>query len=351
MTKSNFSILRSIGMALALSLALVGCGKGCLKQQAGLQKQSLELIPADSNVILGMNWKKIEASPLGAKIKEGMPKEVALILSNVDGLILGGNFKGMSKDNADFVAIISGKLDMAAVLAQLTEQAKKDGVSLTNEEYEGIKIYGMPKDANLGIAFVDNQGILGSKNAIKKAIDLAKKKGDSVEKNKDLMELVKGVDKDKMLWAVGSIPPGMIPPSEGAGGPANPLASLSGLKALDLSLDFAENLIIELGVITGGKENAQQMVTMANSYKTLFGTSLAMKDPTLGKVLNGLTIDSKDARMNISLKLDKATVDELAKKAAEKQPMPGAEEAPPGAAVPPMPAVPLPAPLPGSPQG
>jgi hypothetical protein len=107
------------------------------------------------------------------------------------------------------------------------------------------------------------------------------------------------------------------------------MGALAGLKAIDLSLDFSDNLVFDLGVITGGKDNAQQLMTMANSYKTLFGTSLAMKDPTLGKVLNGLIIDAKDERVNLSLKIDKATVEELAKKAAEKQPMPGPDAAAP----------------------
>jgi hypothetical protein len=149
-----------------------------------------------------------------------------------------------------------------------------------------------------------------------------------------MMDLINGVDRNKMIWAVSSIPPGMIPAqTEGSPtGQGNPMAALSSLKAIDLALDYTDNLLINLGVITGKKEDAQQLTTMANSYKTLFGTSLATKDPTLGKVLVGLTIDAKDERVNLSLKLDKATVEELEKRAAEKQamPMPGGEAPPAG---------------------
>jgi hypothetical protein len=60
---------------------------------------------------------------------------------------------------------------------------------------------------------------------------------------------------------------------------------------------------------------------MANSYKSLFGSSLAAKNPNLGKVINQLNIGLEGTRVALNLKLDEATVQELSKQ-AEAPPVP-----------------------------
>lgn len=309
--------VRFLALALVAGVGFAGCGKGCGKAGGGKQ-ESLSLIPADSNVVLGINWKKVQESPMGAKFLEGVPQEAQPFLKDVDNLLLGVKAVPMGGAPKDFVGIVSGKLDTAAMVKQMGDQAQKTGATLTNEEYEGVKIYGTSNEPEFAVAMLDSQAVFGSKDSVKRALDLAKKKGDSVEKNKAVMDLIGGIDKGKMLWAVATIPPGSIPEGAG-GGMGNPLSSLSSVKALDLALDYNQNLTLDLGVITGSKEDAQQMMTMANSYKTLFGGSVASKSPELGKILGGLSIDAKDNKVILALKLDQATVEELAKKAKEKQ--------------------------------
>lgn len=307
---------RFFALALVAGIGLAGCGKGCGKAGVGKQ-EGLTLIPADSNVVLGVNWKKVQDSPLGVKLMEGVPPEAQPFMKDVDNLVLGVKATPMGGAPKDFVGVISGKLDTAALVKQMGDQAQKTGATMTNEDYEGVKIYSTSKDPDIAVAMLESQAVFGSKETVKRALDLAKKKGDSVEKNKDLMALVNGLDKGKMVWAVATIPPGSIP--AGGGGMGNPLSSLDSVKALDLALDYNEGLTLDLGVITGTKEDAQQMMTMANSYKTLFGGSVASKSPELGKILGGLSIDAKENKVVLALKLDKATVEELAAKAKQQQ--------------------------------
>lgn len=354
--------LRFLALALVAGLGLAGCGKGCGKMGGAGKQESLSLIPADSNIVLGMNWKKIQESPLGGKMMEGVPPEAQPFLKDVDNLVLGLTVLGVGGEPKDFVGVISGKLDSAAMVKQMSDQAQKTGATLTNEDYEGVKLYGTTKEPDFAVGMLENQAVFGKKATVKRSLDLVKKKGDSVEKNKAMMDLINSIDKGKMLWAVATIPPGAIPAGEG-GGMGNPMSALSSVKALDLTLDFLQNLNLDLGVITGSKEDAQQMMTMANSYKTLFGGSVASKSPELGKVLGGLSIDAKENKVILTLKLDQATVEDLANKAKQKQgPMPmGMDEgmgapapavppaAPPAAAMDPgfpptAPAVPPPAP-------
>jgi len=348
------SKVRYVALALVVGLSLASCGKGCGKQGAAGKTESLSLIPSDSNVVIGMNWKKIQDSPLGAKMNQGVPAEVQPFLKDIDGILLGMKVEGVERDAKEMVGIVMGKLDSAAMLKQMNDQAAKSGTTVQTEDYEGVKIYSTAKDAGFGVALLDGQAVFGKKETVKRSLDLAKKKGDSIEKNKPMMDLIGGVDKGKMLWAVATIPEGAIP-AGGGGGMGNPMSALATVKALDLALDYAQNLTLDLGVLTGNNEDAQQIMTMANSYKTLFGASLASKSPELGKILGALSIDAKDNKVVLTLKLDQATVEDLANKAKAAQaggmPMGMDEGAPPAGApeaAPPAPPAP-PAAAPGTP--
>lgn len=319
MKNSLIHLTRFVGLVLVTTLVLAGCGKGCAKKEVKLPgAETLALIPADNNFVIGIDWKKLSESPLGENMEKQIPSEATPFLKEISGVIMGFNIKGVQNKQKDFVAIVSGKLDSAKILAQITEQVEEEGGTVSDETYDGIKIYLSSKDPQMGMAFVGDQGVIGNKGAIKKVIDLTKKKGNSIEKNQALMDLIKTVDHNKMLWAVGLIPEGMIPSSQ-PGGPASPTSSFSGLKALDFSVDYKGDLSLDLGIIAQEEGQAQQMVTMANSYKALFGTSFAQKDPNVGKIFNSITIDQDGNRVAISLKLDKDTVEEISKKAQQKK--------------------------------
>lgn len=309
---------RMVGMALAVTFLLAGCGKGCGKEQAGPSAKSstLSLIPAGNNVLIGINLKKLQASPFGAKVKEKMPPEMAPFVENIEGITIGVTAKGMGQEPEGAVGIIEGKLDQAQLLAKMSEQAKKDGGDITNEEYNGVKIYSGPKDPDVGLAFVESVAVVGKKPGVKSVIDLSQKKGDSVESDANLMSLLKAVDSTKMLWAVAVVPAGAIPGGGGGGGPGNPMAALSNIKAIDLAMDMSDKLTLDLGVIAGSADDAKQMENMANSYKTLFGASLAQKEPKLGEVLSGMTVSSEGDRVVLNLQVEQSTVEELSQKAA-----------------------------------
>lgn len=356
MSKSRISYARWTGLAVVMTLALTGCGKGCTQKLGGggggASKGAMELIPSDRNAVIGLNWKKIDSSPLGPQMKKDMPPEVVPLAQDIEDILVGVQFKGPANGEPNFVAVISGKLDSTKILAEINKQAQKDGVTLTTEDYEGVKLHLTPKDPNVAVAFLDDKAIVGHKDAIKKSIDLSKKKGESIQSNKAVMDLVNSVDKGRMVWAVAAIPPGLIPAGDSQ--PGNPMASLSNMKAIDLALDYADNLVLDLGIVTASESDAKQLQTMATSYQSLFGPSLVEKDPSFGKLLSGLTINSKGDRLVLSLKLDKATVEELSKKAPAAA-FGGAPGGPPAGApmgdpmadpgmAPPPPSAPAPAP-------
>lgn len=335
-----------------LVVSLSGCGKACGKKLGMAPEASaLKLIPSGQNLLLGLDWKKLQKSPIGEKIQPKIPPEAAPLMKDIESFTLGMKIPGMGQEPKELVGIISGKLDEAKMVAAFNETAQKEGQQVTTEDYDGIKIYSSSKEPTMGIAFVAGNGVMGDKVNIKKVIDLSKGKGDSVEKDKPLMDLLKGVDTGRMLWAAAIVPEGTMP-----GGPqaeAGPMGAFANIKAVDLALDISKDLNLDVGLIAGTPEAAQQMQTMANSYKTLFGSSLAAKNPSLGKAFNDLTIGVNGTRVALNLKLDEATVQELSKQAESAAPpapdapmapdAPLAPDAPPATgetAVPPPPAPP-----------
>ncbi len=309
---------------LCSTVLIAGCGKGCADKGGGSGKVDagvLSLIPAQNNFLLNLDWKKLQASPLGEKLKGKVPPEAEVFMKDVDNVTLGVQAQGVGQE-PETLAVISGKIDSATVLAQLSEQAKKAGVEVSSEDYEGSKLHQLPKDPSMALSFVDNRIVVGKKEAVKASIDLSKKKGDSIEKNQALMDLVNGMDKSKMLWAVAVVPPGVIPADAGEG----PMAALAGVQALDLAIDYGNDLTLDLGIMSKTEDETKKIETMINTYKALIGASVAQKDPSVGKVLNGLTVTVNGKRLLLGLKVDKATLDEISQKASVAAPSGGVME-------------------------
>lgn len=307
-------------------LGIGGCGKGCAKKPGALPESSvLQLIPSGQNVLMGLDIKRLQESPFGQKIQEKIPPEAAPFIKEIEGVTLGIKVSNVAQEPKEMVGIVTGQIDPVKMLAEFQSSAQKEGQQISDEEYDGVKIYSSSKDPEMGVAFVTDKAVFGDKASIKKVVDLSKHKGDSVEKDKNLLDLVSAVDTKKMIWAVGIIPEGAIPPAGEQEG--SPMGAFSKIKALDLAMDISKDMTIDLGVIAGTPEDAQQMQTMANSYKALFGASLAQKNPNLGKVLNDMSIGVSGPRMALSLKLDEATLEQLSQQAGTV--VPGAEGVPP----------------------
>lgn len=310
-------------MPLLTALLITGCGKGCGKGgvPGGEEAAALKLIPAGKNVLVGINWKELKKSPLGGKFQENIPEEFKSLGQEIEQITIGLDIQGMGQAPEKGLAVISGSFEPEKLIGIMKSQAQKDGQELEETDYQGIKLYTNPKE-DMVAAFLDKKLLLGQKLAVQEAIDLSQNKGESVEKDQKLMDLLKTVDSSRMLWAVAIVPEGAMG-APGAQQPGSPLGALSGVKALDLALDISKELKVDLGIITGTPEDAKQMETMVNSYKTLFGASLAQQDPNLGKVFSNLNVKVNEKRVTLNLELDEATVTELSKKAegaADSQP-------------------------------
>ncbi len=311
-----------------MSLSLAACGKGCF-QKSG-PRDSFALIPSDTNAVMGMNWKKVQTSPLGPKMLEGM-KETRNLLQDKDiDVVIGFKVQG-SNQQPVAVGVATGNLEPSAVIDEMKRQAEKASTTLENETYEDTKIYYTAKDPSFGLAMLGNQAIFGTKDVVKRSLDLDKKKGESLLQNKPMMDLVGTIDRNKMLWAVGKVPDGLAPTAPA--GTANPMEALSSVKAFDLTVDYQQDLAIDLGLTTPSEEEAKKIVSVVDGLKMLFGGFMSAQKPELGKFVSTLPMTVKGNKAVLALKLDKATMDKL--EAESKQvPAPAAPTTEPAPATP-----------------
>jgi hypothetical protein len=343
--KMNRSLItRKIFTALMAVALLSSCGKGCSKGGmgggGGGKVDPLDVIPANSNLLISLNLKKMQTMPMFADMMKDAPQEAKDMSKDMDSAVLALTMRGPAEPPSG-LAIVTGNFDEPKVVLLLEDAAKKQGGEVKKETFEGKTLYLSPKDPSIGMAFLaPNEAMWGQVATLKDAITLASKKGESVRSNKELMDLYNKRDDKKMLYGVGLIPPGVTPPAQ----PGDPMASLQGIKAFSLGIDYDnQNLSIDLTANAQDANQAQSLTNMINSYKTIFGTTLASQQPAVGQIIQGANITNQDKSITISLKVSDAVLKQLSQMVAEKKAGAGAPMGMPGdPSMPPPPSAPAP---------
>lgn len=313
--KNQKSISRFILVLFSIFL-LTSCGKGC--QKGGSLKGAsdpLNFIPANNNLLVSVNWKKLIAAPFYNDLSQKIPPEAKELTSHLDSMLIAVNVHGGAEPPAGLM-IFTGSLEEKKVLPILEADAKKEGKEIKKETFENQTIYLSPKDPNIGLAFISNSQLLaGQLSSLKEALTLISKGGDSIRSNKDLVDLFTHRDTNKLIWGAAT-----IPPSVGQNPGQNPMSNtLQGLKAFSLTVDYDKDLAIELTGNAQDNAQAQNLANLMNSYKTIFGASLSSKDPALGQAIQGMQINNQDASLKVSLKLPRQVVEKMSKDLKEKK--------------------------------
>ncbi len=305
--------LRLTPLLLLTLLVFAGCEKGCAKKVA--EDEVFRFIPADHNVLLGMNWQKVKASPLAEKIMKDIPPSMKPVLEEINGVVIAMKIEEVNQEGRKFIGVTKGKSNPEKVVAGISKIAEEKGTKLTMEDYQGYKVYSSPLDGNFVLGVVGNQILFGSKEKVQNAIDVSNHKADAILKSQGMMKQLQTVDQNKMIWAVALIPE--KPEAEADKGAA--ARGLSSIKAIDFMLDFDKVFLADLGVLAKSKEDAQQMTAMANSYRALFGSSLGKQNPAVGKLLESLKIENAEDRVKLSIQVDQETLEMISKKIQEKE--------------------------------
>lgn len=318
----KFSKLKIKWMSVFFMIGLLtACGKGCQKSgPAGGQVDPLSIIPSGNNLLIGINWKKLTGTSFFQDVSKDMPAEAKEISKDVNDAVIAVSMRGNPAQPPAGLAIVSGTFDEKKILGLIEEAAKKQGATeVKKETIEGKTVYLSSKDPNIGMVFLSpTQAAWGQIATLKESLALLNKKGESIHSNKELLSLYNKRDANKLLWGAAILPP----PPEGQAAPAgDPMAALQGLKAFSLGIDYNnKDLSIDWTGNTQDAAQAQNLVNMVNSYKTIFGATLTAQQPALGQVIQGAQITNQDKNITISLKLNDDVLKQLSQKMNEKAP-------------------------------
>jgi hypothetical protein len=224
---------------------------------------------------------------------------------------------GEMKQNASSgVGVVNLKYNKEKLLAAI----KKQDADLEEKTYEGISVFSSPSEGEgekrVFGAFLDESNILiGPEKEVEAVIDIVKKKTESVVHNKDMMALVKTVNRKAMLWSVFLLPPDQMKTMA----ESNPfLSNLQFVKSLSLYFDYQnKGLEAEIKAVGTDEKKNKDVADFLNGLKGLGGLAGSQK-PEVSEFLNKIEITSSADFVKIYANIPQDLLEKLSQE-AQKQ--------------------------------
>ncbi len=321
-------------LALSLVLVVMLLAPACKKKAAvGVNSEALlAMVPEGALMVMAFDfqrfaalnffdkalkedWKKNAKGAKDFKDYQEFVQKTGIDLQQDVYMVVGAVFGSFDDKAAQPLFIGSLKYDRAKLLSVLKEK----GTIQAEEPYGGRTLYtlkGEDSSKEMRLVFMNDACIaVGSPMAIKKAVDLAARKGKSVLQTPAMMKYVDSLDRKSMFWlAVGSIP-GKV--KEQTGGGMMPV-DLSQAEAFTAVADFKNKTLSgELRLVSQNEAGNKQIADMLNGLKAL-GAMGSAKEPELGELLNGIQLSSAADHVKLTFSMSEALLDKLGAKAKDK---------------------------------
>lgn len=291
----------------------------------------LRFASPDSAALIGVEWRRLAASPTGASLGRQLESGLGPMQQTVSQLRaqqLGngiGDWQSMvSKVDSVLVAIpdpkapaddkkkavplviVSGDFDIAALGKQAASKKAAREVYRTVEllRSEGAESPGFR------IALADNHTIfLGDRRYVRGAIDRYLE-GAAEAKSSDLIRRAGQISARNHIWLAMRVTPEML--QEASKNPG--AAMLAGVRAIDGGLNFDDGLLLALNLNAKGENEAAQL---AQQLRTLIAMGAASQPAESGDLLKRLSIAPVHSDVLLSVAVSQAELEEALRKRAE----------------------------------
>jgi ribosomal protein L12E/L44/L45/RPP1/RPP2 len=287
-------------------------------------QSGVQLIQPDAGFVLGLEWRKIVDSSVGASLTEqikktplpAIPAAAALLdalLNDLDSVVLAASATELSKTAAaqpPALVILKGRFK-PELRSQLKAMAKK------SEMYRSVELLTAPEDTPAGgapgtknrIAFLDaNTVVAGDIVEVHAAIDRAKT-GRLTAARGGVLDGVTELASKNDLWIAFELPANALKEA-----PPAAVQMFSGVKSAELGMSFQEGFALQLNVRT--KDNASA-TTVAQALQGLIamGAMSQSQSPQAGEVLKKIRITPENSRVKLALSLDRSELEKMIKEA------------------------------------
>jgi len=236
------------------------------------------------------------------------------------GMKLGG-------EKQSGVGVVNLDYDREALLAAMSKEG-----DVTKSDYKGVTIYTPPSEdkgedeapaEEMRIAFLDEANILaGSPGLIEAAIDVFQGTKAGVNKNAELMPLIREVNKKTVMWGVFLIPPEALKETAGQ---VPMLGNMEAIQSVLMSLDYQDqNVLMEFKAKGTDEAKLKQIADALNGIKGL-GGMIAGERPEIGELLTKIEISSGKDHVAISAVLPEELIKKLVAMAEQAAPKPEPE--------------------------
>lgn len=315
-----------LGLSFLLILSVFSaCGKKPSIPKAGsaTADDMLTLLPKNSGGVVVVDVHRAMTTDFAQKmIKENKEYQKYQEIINEIGVdpqkdvffVAVGVSAEMKQNASSAVGVVNLKYNKDKLLAAI----KKQESNLEEKTYEGIAMFSSPKEGEKRVfgAFLDESNILiGPEKEVQAVVDIVKKKAESVVKNKEMMALIKAVNRKAMLWSAFLLPPDQMKTMA----EANPfLSNLQFIKSLSLYFDYKnKGLEAEIKAVGTDEKKNKEVADFLNGLKSLGGLTGSQK-PELGELLNKIEITSSVDFVKIYANIPQDLLDKLSQE-AQKQ--------------------------------
>jgi hypothetical protein len=284
-----------IAAAVAALLALAPIA------HAGDGLAAAKLLPADSTMVLNINFKRLRRSPVykdilaAAEGREGYKKGAADlkkagidIEKDVDTLVLGAK-TGAGGQGDGFVVVVEGRFSASRLLKVL----RTKNADMKTRKHAGVSYYELKEEGS--IAILGKRVVLAENTRMPSVIDLFKGKGSAITDERSFKRLTAKIDRAKDIWFVGE-----VPKNKGAG---FGMPGAENIEAVSGSLDLRAGLGVRLRITSSDNSSASQLSAMINMGKGLAAGDKTAQSMGLDVVAQKMVVitDERDTIMKVDL--------------------------------------------------
>jgi len=309
MRSSHLRYFIFVGVVFSLVSLAFSCAKKVESEKA------LSLLPKESTFVFAANMKRLATTELYNKIKEE-PEALEKYNEFIEKTGLDPE-KHLEKivfsippdvaESQEVAAVVFGTFDREKILSAIKEEEEVETIT-----HEGLEIYTFsPEDEPMGMSFLA-EGCLafGGSETIKRMVELSKGKGESIEDNAEMMEILKDVNQEDMFWGAGLVPEELRQKAL-----ANPMTkSFASLRSVILSMNAEKGFDFYLMSRSDSEEDAK---LLGDTFKGLIamGKMAAGEKPDILEALDNIAVEAKKDSVSISINLSEDLMDRLVKEA------------------------------------
>lgn len=274
--------------------------------------QALSYIPANCQVVFGMNVQKFVSSPIFLKFQQQHGQEIGTDLqefitatginpvTDLYYIVAAGRTNEGKKGAGVVIAIAKGKFDPVRITTFIKSKSKSVPIELS---YLGAQVLMIPEaDGNKlekGVAFLSDFEIaLGDLDSLKAVLDARAYFAKSgIEANATLSALIKSLDTTQMFWFAGDASSilSKAPTNTPFGGSVSAILNVVGTLNLD------EAVVGKVTATAKDPDSAQKLADVVNGLKALGQLAAGDQNPDLVALLNGVTISQSGSQVGLSL--------------------------------------------------